>query len=574
MEKRSMAVLEAIKGLPPGQLFPLERECAVLGRHPDCDIVLDIGAVSRQHARILKLADGFFVEDLHSRNGTFVNDQGVRGRRKLAENDRLRICDLVFVFRHGTGEATVASPPQEPGDTGAMMVDDDGRQGGSSIITSTLDVSSGRQGIRVTVNAEVKLKAILEISHNLGRTLGLGDVLPKVLDSLFAIFPHADRGFIVLRDPATKELVPKAVRHRRENVTERIRISRTIVNGVMAGKEAVLSADAATDARFDMSESIVDFHIHSMMCAPLIGSEGQVLGVIQIDTVDPRHRFGGEDLEVLASIASQAAIALENAQLHEVALQESVLQRDLALAHKVQQGFLPAAPPQVLGYEFFDFYEPANQVGGDYFDYVWIPGGRLAVAVADVAGKGISAALLMAKLSADARYCLVSEPTPAAAINRLNRAFCESRWEDRFVTLVLAVLDPLKHEVTIVTAGHMAPLRRFADGRVEPVSLEHSGGLPLGIEADGQYSQQAITLLPGDALLLYSDGVTDAMNAADQFYGLERLQGQLGSPAENVTTLGGRVLADVQRFIGTRPQSDDMCVTCFGRTGKKAEVRS
>ena len=133
---------------------------------------------------------------------------------------------------------------------------------------------------------------------------------------------------------------------------------------------------------------------------------------------------------------------MENAQLHEVALQESVLQRELALAHKVQQGFLPAAPPQVPGYEFFDFYEPANQVGGDYFDYVWIPGGRLAVAVADVSGKGISAALLMAKLSADVRYCLVSEPTPAAAISRLNRAFCESRWEDRFVTLVLAVLDP------------------------------------------------------------------------------------------------------------------------------------
>jgi serine phosphatase RsbU (regulator of sigma subunit) len=198
-----------------------------------------------------------------------------------------------------------------------------------------------------------------------------------------------------------------------------------------------------------------------------------------------------------------------------------------------------------------------------------MPGGRLAVAVADVSGKGISAAMLMAKLSADARYCLVSEPTPAAAISRLNRAFCESRWEDRFVTLVLAVLDPLRHEVAVVTAGHMAPLRRFADGRVEPVALEHSGGLPLGIEADAQYGQQPITLLPGEALLLYSDGVTDAMNAAGEFYGLKRLQAQIGPAAKSVMTLGGRLLDDVQRFIGARPQSDDMCVTCFGRTAPR-----
>lgn len=560
-----MAVLEAIKGLTPGQSFPLERQCAVLGRHPDCDIVLDVGAISRQHARILKHGDGFFVEDLHSRNGTFLNEQIVRGQQKLAENDRLRICDLVFVFRQGTGQAAGAATQEEPGDTGALMVDDNGHSGGSSTFMSKLDVSSGKQGIRLTVNAEVKLKALLEIGQNLSRALGLSDVLPKVLDSLFTIFLQADRGFIVLEDPATKRLVPKAVRHRRENVTERIRISRTIIKEVMAGKEAVLSADAATDSRFDMSESIVDFHIHSMMCAPLIGSEGRVLGVIQIDTVDPRHRFGGEDLEVLAAIASQAAIAVENAQLHEVALQESIFERDLALAHKVQQGFLPAVRPQVEGYEFYDFYEPANQVGGDYYDYVPIPGGRLAVAVADVSGKGISAALLMAKLSADARYCLVSEPTPAAAVSRLNRAFCESRWEDRFVTLVLAVLDPLRHEVTIVTAGHMAPLRRFADGRVEPVALEHSGGLPLGIEADIQYGQLPITLSPGDALLLYSDGVTDAMNAAGEFYGLKRLQDQLGSPAESVMALGGRVLDHVQGFVGSHPQSDDMCVTCFGR---------
>jgi len=557
-----MAVLRALRGLNPGQVFPLEGESVILGRHPDCDIVLEIGAISRQHARIIRIKDEYFVEDLHSRNGTFVNENVVEGRQKLGEDDQLRICDLVFVFHHGPpGEP----PTQRSDDTvhGAMMVDD-GRLNSTSTIVSKVDISSGRAGLRLTVNPEAKLKALLEIGQNLGRALALDEVLPKLLDSLFAIFIQADRGFVVLKDPGTGRLVPKAVKHRREDSAEPVRISRTIVNGVMTTKEAILSADAATDARFEMSESIVDFHIHSMMCVPLIGSDGQVLGVLQVDTLDPRHRFDEEDLEVLASVACQAAISVENAQLHEVALQEEVLRRELALAHKVQRGFLPAAPPRLEAYEFFDFYEPANQLGGDYFDYIHLPSGRLAVALADVSGKGVSAALLMAKLSAEARFCLVSEPTPAAAVARLNDVFCESRWEDRFVTLVLGVLDPVRHEVTIVNAGHMAPLLRRTTGAVEAVG-QSAGGLPLGVESHVQYEQYSLSLDPGDCLTLYTDGIPDAMNVADDFYGTQRLQTQLEPVIDGVAALGQRILEDVRRFVGNRPQNDDMCMTCFGR---------
>ncbi len=246
--------------------------------------------------------------------------------------------------------------------------------------------------------------------------------MPKLLDSLFKIFMQADRGFVILRSRPTAALVPKAIKHRRPDMEDQIRISRTIVNQVMTSKEAILSADAANDARFDTSQSIADFRIRSMMCAPLVDSDGKSLGVIQIDTLDQRHRFQKDDLDVLASVASQAAFAVDNAQLHETSLKQQSLERDLELAHKVQRGLLPAAPPQVAGYHFFDFYEPANQVGGDYYDYVELPGDRLAVVLADVSGKGVSAALLMAKLSGEVRYCLASEPNPAAAMNRINAA--------------------------------------------------------------------------------------------------------------------------------------------------------
>jgi len=558
-----MAVLRVLKGLNPGQLFPLDDESVVLGRHPECDIVLEVGAVSRQHARILRSDDRYYVEDLNSRNGTFLNDQAVTGRQALSENDRLRICDMEFVFHLGSPDSAIPVAAQDETIDGAFLVDDEQAAAGSTVM-SKVKVSSGASGLRLTVNAEAKLKALLEIGHNLGRAVALGEVLPKVLDSLFAIFLQADRGFVVLKDPSTGRLVPKAIKHRRAESAEQIRISRTIVNGVIANQEAVLSADAATDSRFDMAESIVNFQIHSMMCAPLISSEGKVLGVIQIDTMDQRQRFDQDDLEVLASVASQAAISVENAQLHEIAVQEASLRRELAVAHRVQQGFLPASPPRLEAYEFFDFYEPAKELGGDYFDYILLPGGRLAIVLADVSGKGVSAALLMAKLSSETRYCLVSEPTPGAAISRLNQVFCGSRWEDRFVTLVLTVLDPARHEVRLVNAGHMPPLMRHRSGAVEPTG-ESVGGLPLGVTNDIEYEEACVTLAPGDSLTMYTDGIPDAMNVAHDFYGAKRLEAQLAAPIDGVKALGQHILDDVRRFVGSQAQSDDMCVTCFGR---------
>jgi phosphoserine phosphatase RsbU/P len=444
------------------------------------------------------------------------------------------------------------------------MIDDDEQPSDSSTIMSRLNMPANSTGLRLAVNTEAKLKALIEISQQLGKALGMAEVLPKLLDSLFAIFLQADRGFIVLRDPQTGRLVPKAIKYRRHEDTQTARISRTIVNNVMVSKEALLSADAATDARFDMSESIVDFHIRSMMCAPLVDRDGNSLGVIQLDTLDPRNRFKQDDLDVLASVACQAAFALENAQLHETAMRDQDIRRELAVAHEVQRGFLPSAAPRIPEYDFFEFYEPANQLGGDYYDYVELPGGRLAVVVADVSGKGISASLLMAKLSAETRFCLASEPSPAQAIGRLNRAFCESGWEDRFVTMVLAVLDPRRHEVTVVNAGHLPPLLRRGAGAVEAVG-ESESCLPLGVDHDVDYAQCILPLVPGESIVLYTDGITEAMNAQDELYGQQRLLTLLGSDVDRVSLLGRRILDDVKRFVGARPQSDDMCLTCFGR---------
>jgi serine phosphatase RsbU (regulator of sigma subunit) len=559
-------------GPQAGRRYALTGERAVIGRHPDCDIVLEVGAVSRNHCQIVREGDQFFVEDLGSRNGTFLNaeTEKISGRRRLQPGDVVRVCDVNLTFldaEPGPGTSEAAGGRQlEGAGLGAFLADDE--QGGSSTIMTRLEVgATGRGGVSVAASPEVKLAALLEITRSLGRALALDEVLPQVLKSLFKIFVQADRGFIVLQTPDGK-LVPRWVRLRRENERDNLRISRTIIRHVMEHKQAILSADAASDARFELSQSIADFRIRSLMCAPLLDNEGNAFGALQIDTLDQRQRFTKEDLELLVSTASQAALAIQQAQLYEQALRQRELERDMQLAHEVQHGFLPDRRPQLPGYAFFDFYQPAAQVGGDYFDYIPLPDGRLAVVVADVVGHGVAAALLMAKLSAETRFALSSAPTPAAAITRLNERLCQTSMQ-RFITMIAVVLDPQTHQAVVVNAGHMPPLVRRADGQLEEPGGDLAG-LPLGVTDALGYAQHTMELQPGDLVLLYTDGVNESMNASGAFYTIERLREQFRQRTGDPQSVGQAILEDVRHFLGQAPQNDDMCLVCFGRTAEGA----
>jgi serine phosphatase RsbU (regulator of sigma subunit)/pSer/pThr/pTyr-binding forkhead associated (FHA) protein len=559
-----MAVLEVVKGLTPGRKFLVEGQHAVLGRHPDCDVVLDVAAVSRHHAKIIHETGRYFLEDLGSRNGTFINGQMIHGRAALQEGDQVGICDLAFHFHLDQDEPTGSIMP--------LLVDDSPDDKiRSSTVMSKLDVSSSWRADLLVARPEVKLKAMVEISKNLGRAVVLEDVLVKLLDSLFKIFIQADRGFIVLTSPEDGSLIPKAVKYRREDDSRSVRISRTIINEAIAGKEAILSADAASDARFQMAESITDFKIRSMMCAPLVDSEERALGVIQIDTLDRRTRFGEDDLELLGSIAAQAAGAVEKAQLHEEMVRQRIIERDLELARAEQRRCIPSEPPQIPGYHFFDYYEAAYQVGGDYFDYVPMSDGRMAVVVADVAGKGIAAALLMAQLSVIVQYQLASQPDPALAVREINRAFARHGWEDRFVTFAVAVVDPGSQSLTVVNAGHMPPLLRSRTGQVEPIGAD-AAGLPLGVVGDYPYQSTTHNLEPGGFLTLFTDGISEAMDSDGQLYGLQRLENAFSAPAPGADQLGRHILDDVRSFVSGYPQSDDMCLTCLSRNPAAEEA--
>ena len=552
-----MPFFKAENGPEAGKRYPVTASQYVLGRHPDCDIVIDVGAVSRHHCKVFLEGSEYFCEDMGSRNGTFLNDSLVEGHQRLRHGDRLRICDVVFVFYERND--TPARGPDESSSR-AIVVDDIGAT--SSTIMSKVGVLSSRSGPQLTATAEAKLNALMEISKSLGGALSLDQVLAQILESLFRIFVQADRGFIGLLDHKGV-LVPRWTKLRRDNSDETIRISRTIARQVMDTREAILSADAASDVRFEMSQSIADFRIRSMMCAPLLDNDGRALGILQLDTLDQRQRFQDEDLELLISTATQASLRIVNAHLHEESLKQRTVERDLALAREVQRAFLPTSRPELQGYDFYDYYQAANDIGGDYFDYVQLPNGRLAVVVADVVGHGIAAAMLMAKLSTEARFCLASESHPAKAFTQLNERICGLNL-NRFITCVMAVLNPDTHEVAVVNAGHMAPLHRRRNGQLEEPSRNESGP-PLGVTEGTQFKQVEFTLEPGESLTMYTDGLNEAMDPAGQLFSVARLRQHVVSSDGSPESIGRIVLENVRRHLGDRPQDDDMCLVSLWR---------
>lgn len=562
----SLTVIDGPQNGPEvGKNYELQSGENLLGRHPECDVVIDVGAVSRHHAKVSCETDQWFVKDLKSRNGTFLNEQPVVGKLPLAQGDRLRVCDVAFTFFESDAPidgSTVRLHKQSESSSLGTIFMDDGPDNASSTIMSQVDVSSNRGHVQLTASPEAKLNALIEITQNLGKTIKLDNVLPKVLDSLFKIFVQADRAFIgLLNDEGV--LVPRWTKARREDGEDAIRVSRTIVNLVMQSRQAILSADALEDSRFEMANSIADFRIRSMMCAPLLDSDGNPLGVLHIDTLDQRSRFQQEDLELLGSAAVQAGVAIDNAQMHEAALRQQAYEQDVRLASDVQKAFLPDSRPDLTGYEFFDFYEPANHVGGDYYDYIRLPDGRTAIVVADVVGHGVAAALLMAKLSAEVHFCLASEMQPAAAVTLINHRLSRLQIE-RFVTMVLAVLDADGHEATIVNAGHMPPLHRRTNGRLDEPGADVSG-LPLGIADGFEYEQTTVKLAPTESLTMWTDGINEAMNDREDQYTIERVKRLVTDGGGDIDLLGNKIVDDVLEFQGQATQEDDMCIVCVRR---------
>ncbi|MDO4586663.1 MAG: SpoIIE family protein phosphatase [Planctomycetia bacterium] len=663
--------------------IPVYSDSVILGRHPFCNIVLDNAAVSREHTRIEHSQNGFTIEDLQSRNGTWLNNKPLIRKTFLYDNDIIRICDMIIVFTSSLPEARRPSKEESCLGSQTVIINNDSLQ--DLNISSQINVHDSQQSqlvgcgdyVRQITNLQNKISVLMSFAKNLGKVNKPSDLLPRFLSDLLILFPQADYACLLAPNLKTKEYEISYFQRRNPNDLTPIHISRTLLETVIKSRNGILSeefhsdflADSNLENNLEVSPSrkvqsqndsdpnhltfleqpkidpekiqtlqnikttsltelqisnpeirksrlgapkektkkektlkktnqenqaksykirpqslfafsdknafddsnnphkyTINPHKYTMAVPILdISKEDDVLGVLKLDSLDFQTPFSHDDLDLLIAVANQAAVYYENSKHHEILLQETILTQEMTVAHKVQKGFLPAAPPKILNYDFFDYYRPAKYLGGDYFDYIPLPDGRLAIALGDVSGKGISAALLMAQLSSEVRYSLLLEKSYTQAMERLNRVYSENHWDNRFITFLLAVLDPQLHKIHLLNAGHVFPILSTTGGKI----FEQGDGLhgfPLGIISDSQYQEFIFELRPGELITIMSDGITDAMNDQDDFFGLDRVRDCLRNP-DHLTAqeLGEKLLNQVRSFSKNIPQTDDQCLVVFGR---------
>ena len=561
----SLILLKSPGGATAGQTFPLSAgQTHVIGRDADqCQIVIPNSSVSRKHATI-DFKDGkYVVEDLGSRNGTLINQNRIGSPTPLKNDDRVKICDFVFRYYDEAAPPAIDDLP--------LLDPDDEEDEGVTTVRQTFDVGSAKQYLETQTSE--KMRALLEISTSLSKTLELEPLLPQVAETLFSVFLQADRCFIILLDEAGR-MVPKVEKSRRARPGDAgTRFSRTIVRKCLDSLQAYLSEDATSDAAMGAAQSIAEFRIRSVMCVPLVSGEGKPLGAIQLDAQDVSKKFKDDDLKMLTIVANLASVAVEKAQFHATLLTREKERREIEIARSVQVGFLPKTFPRIEGYEFFAFYSPAQSVGGDYYDFIKLPDGRVAVCLGDVAGKGVAAALLMAKLSAEVRFCFLTQPDPAKAVALLNDQIINGGIGDRFVTFAAIVIDPVAHTLTIVNAGHINPMKMaIGRGPLADCVTDADSGLPLGIAEGMEYAATTISLDCWDVLLIFTDGVIDAEAPAPsdaRFHhdGIHAaVKGIVGAAGDvRPHHVGDRIVKACQRHMNGRPQFDDIAVVCFGR---------
>ncbi|MFO1019309.1 MAG: SpoIIE family protein phosphatase [Planctomycetales bacterium] len=328
----------------------------------------------------------------------------------------------------------------------------------------------------------------------------------------------------------------------------------------------MLSADAANDSRFSASESISNFTIRSMMCVPMLGLDGNPMGVINLDTQNPMNQFQKDDLDLLLAVASQAAMSYESARLLVTYMEKQKQDSEMGIARKVQQALLPEQFPEVNGYQFYASYDAAQAVGGDYYGCTLLEkGNKICLAFGDVAGKGVPASLVMSRLSSVVESTLNFVSDAGQAVERINHHMCSNAVEGRFVTFVLTIIDFKKHRCTFVNAGHMSPIIRRANGTLEELP-EDAVGLPIGVADEFPYEVVERDLQPGDTVVIYTDGVSEAMNPQNELFTIERLRDLVRENALPPSDLAKKILEEVRKHANGRAQNDDITLMAFGRS--------
>ena len=411
-----------------------------------------------------------------------------------------------------------------------------------------------------------RLALLYRLSQTFNSSLDLDEVLNRVMDEVIAV-TRAERGFVMLHDADGRPVFRVARGMDQSTIDDpQFQVSRSVVERVAHEGQPILTDDAQQDDRFSTRQSVMILGLRAILCVPL-RIKDEILGVVYVDNRLQAGIFTPADLDLLTSIASSAAIAIENARLYQVAVEKGQMERELQMAYEIQTGLLPHETPQVPGWEFAAYWHPAREVAGDYYDFIPLHSGQLGLVIADVSDKGMPAALFMALTRSTVRASVGHTSSPADGIAHANRLICADASGGMFVTLVYALLDPQAGEITYVNAGHNPPLLYRAE-QDRLVALARTG-MAIGVVADSAFEQRTVQLNHGDFILLYTDGVTDATDAQEQEFGEERLQrvilDQRHAPVANVVAALEQAIGD---FAGSTAPFDDVTMMAIKRLTK------
>ena len=527
---------------PDGQMktVPLTGGRLSIGRSSAAELCFPEDAgLSRQHFAFEPEGEDWTVQDLGSKNGTFVNNIPLKARLILKPGDRVTAGHLVIVF----------SPDAVDPAAGVVVFEGDTSSPTTSTVVTSLEGALSNQTMAIErggPKASAPMQALIRAGLELTENRPLNELFPVILDlSIQAV--NAQRGVLMILEG--DQLIPRA--HKGDG----FRISTAVRDKVLKDRSSILVRDAQLDDAFKGRMSIVEQKVHTMMAAPLQNKD-RIIGLIYLDSPFILREFTKDDLNLLTVMANIAAARIENARLAEVEQAERIMARDLSQAGEIQSGMLPDKAPDVRGADLAGFNMACRTVGGDYYDFFKYPDGRVALALGDVSGKGMPASLIMMQLHARVQVLAEDPGNLAQFMTRINKATCAKCPSNRFITFFFSVLNAATGDLAYANAGHNPPILVRANGDAE---MLEGGGPVLGILSIAPYAEMHAHLERGDMIAIYSDGVTEANNVAYDEFEEERLvevlKANRNEPAEVIVQA---VIKAVTEFSAGAPQADDI----------------
>ncbi|HSU65770.1 MAG TPA: SpoIIE family protein phosphatase [Tepidisphaeraceae bacterium] len=533
---------------PDGQMktIPLTGEKLSVGRSSASELCFPEDAgLSRQHFAFESQDGEWTVQDLGSKNGTFVNNIPLKARLILKPGDRITAGHLVVVY----------APDAENPNSGVVVF-----EGNDASSPSTSTVVTSLEGAHQTLyldrsgsKSSAPIQTLIGAVQAFEESRSVNDLYPVVLDLAIQAV-NAQRGVLLILEGDT--LVPRA--HKGEG----FRISSAVRDKVLKEKSSILVRDAQLDDAFKGRMSIVEQKVHTMMAVPL-QTKDRIVGLIYLDSSFVLREFTKDDLSLLTIMANLAAFRIVSGLLSEAEEAERLMRRDLSQAADIQVRMLPDQAPKIERADLAGFNAACRTVGGDYYDFFTYSDGRVGLALGDVSGKGMPASLMMMALHARVQV-LAEDPTDLGGfMSRLNKATCAKCPSNRFITFFFSVLDAATGDLRFANAGHNPPIIMRASGKAQ---MLEGGGPVLGILSIAPYSEQQERLEEGDMLVVYSDGVTEATNEAYDEFGedklIEVLRKHRNEPAPNIVKAVTHALTE---FAAGAPQADDITLVVAKR---------